>query len=390
MMSTELETLLRDAAGPVPALDLDTVRRRARRRRRVVRAAGAVSAGALAGVAALGLAVLPGPGARGPVVDDPIVGAPSEPSGHPAGPAEADPRFEIVDDEGCTLRFVEGGQVRADAPLDGPRGAVLCSSAATAGDVRAQEMLFAETGGPPGRGDGVRRVVGVLDGEVAEVELLLRGGDRILVRTHLVATPGSVPVAGYVAEVPDVGQVRSVTAFDAAGEWLFERTPDRHLHRPDWRPAGPPADEPTDRVPVSEAAPIDDLPVELPDDVPPFGSWRPDRSPVDLAPLSMRDTGDAWYLDAGEPSGLASRGSVADRLGDEEGLAELCTFFVEQRDVAHEEVDLEGERAEPVHETLVHLVLRQEGIHGGDGLTVAVTGACGLSERTDAGATATR
>lgn len=374
-MSTDLETLLREAAdGPVPAIDLDEVRRRGRRRRRATRAAGLAGVGAVAGVVALGLAVVPGGGTLDPVIDTPVA------EGPPAPAAPVDPRFEIVDDTGCTLRFVEGDRVRATASLDGPRGAVLCGTGHTAGDVRAQGMLYAEIGRAPGRTDeDGHRAVGILDGEVAEVELLLDGGERVHTPTHEVVTPGGAPAVGFVVAVPHVAHVRSVSAFDARGAWLFERTPDPYLHAIRWQVDEPPVAQ----DPVSEAAPIDDLPVELPQDVPPFGRWRPERSPVDLTPLSMRDTGDAWYLAGAGTSGLVDRDTVADRLGTVDDLESACAFLHAQLADAQAELDLDDAEPDVVRETLVHLVLRQEGVLGGDGLTVTLAGACGLSDRTD-------
>lgn len=374
-MSTDLETLLREAAeGPVPHLDLAEVRRRGRRRRRTVRAASASGVGAVAGVVALGLAFVPDLGAGVPVVDAPVADAPVAPSG------PADPRFEVVDDDGCTLRFVEDGEVAVDAPLSESWGTALCGSTSTTADVRAAGMLYSEIGRTPARfSDGEPRFVGVLDGAVAEVELLLDDGERISASTHVVRTPGA-PAAGFIVDAPAANYVLSVSAFDASGALLGRHQPTPSLHAIPWR-----VDERSgDREPVSEAVPVDDLPVALPGDLPPFGTWRPGRSPVELAPLSVGGPGGTWYVGGDTPSGLVGRDAVADRLGSEEELEALCVFLHAELAAAGEQVDLAAAPyPEQVGETLVHMVLHQEGVLGGDGLTITVAAACGLSDRAD-------
>lgn len=393
-MSADLEDLLRRAAeGPSPALDTAALRRAGVRRRRRARVAAGAGVAGLIAVAGIGVAgVIPDPDPRPSVADRP------ESSGAPevedASPGEVGsvgaPVTLTVEPDGdrCLLRVTadgEAGQLSSRLwlpPSTSQRSGEELSLCASELDERDLDEIELPIARAPALDDTLhpeQLLVGLVWSDVEAIRIRTDLAD-VTVRTEPVETPGAVELRSYavlvpVADADDEPQDRRVTHYDTDGPLGAEMRPTQALFDLAWSAAD-------DAEPGfgTTGQPIDDLPLGLPDDVPPLGAWRPAPSPVDLSPLSMRDTSDTWFAneDPHVPSYPVERQVVIDRLGTPERFDELCTFLDNEFERANVEVDTSGEPAEIVAQALVHLVLRQEQVQAGDAATATVAHTCGL------------
>lgn len=409
-MSVDLETLLRDAAGgPVAPPDTVALRRAGRRRRHVVR--GALTAGVAVVAVAGGMsvaAVLPDPATLPPVLDAPDEPVP-EPEPEPPvddgdvekgvpGDATGGAAADAVDGAPVELAVERAGdrcqlRISLDVP-DGRRSGALwlpdgrgewCEDDPDEVELaRVDMMMTFRAPGADGSLHPEQLLAGLVDPDVVAVRVRTDLAD-VTVRTVEVTTPGALEFRAFGVLVPiadgaDVPEDRRYTSVRADGTVDREVAPTYALFDLAWT-SGPGSDG-SDGEPgyATTGQPIDDVPIELPDEVPPLGAWRPEPSPVDLSPLSMRNTADAWYMneDPYEPAYPVAREVVAERLGGEPLLVELCAFLEAEVDRALTEVEVpEGER-ELVPETVTHLVMAEAGVVGGDGMTATVAHTCGL------------
>lgn len=395
-MSADLETLLRDAAdGPVPALDLAALQRAGRRRRRLTHVVGAAGAAAIVAIAGIALATTADSSPRPSVADEPdgSLGPDRDENDgtNVDGLADAEDGAPVTmevraDGDRCSLELTAEG---ADGPL---RGAlwlypVWCAADPQGEDLHRTELPTLRAPALDGTLHPEQLLAGLVDADVIAVRVRTDLVD-VTVRTTEVPSPGAVQMRGYAVVVPiadgatEPGQ-RRFTYSRADGSVDAEVAATWALFDLEWSTAGEP--EPGHRT---TGQPLADVPVTLPDDVPPLGTWRPDPPPVDLSPLSMRGTtADAWYVneDPYEPAYPVAREVVADRLGGEDRLVVLCEFLTAQVTRAEREVAVPSSEREFVPAVVTHLVLGAAEVVGGDGMTATIVHTCGLGDPFGAG-----
>lgn len=389
-MSSDLETLLRGAAdGPVPAIDTGALRRRGVRRRRLVHAATATGTAAMVAIAGVGIATLVADVSPRPSVADAPEATPAPDSD---GSARSDTPSDAVDGVPVTLTVEvdENGRCQLVVVAGSPDGPVSgahwlpherCEPTASGDDRPPVESTMLRAPAVDGTYHPEQLLIGLVGSEVEAVRVRTDLAE-VTVHTVPVTTSGTVELRGYAVSVPVADgasepERRGVTDFGDDGPLGPEQEPIGALFDLSWSVDGPPGPGF-----ATTGRPFDDLPMGLPDEVDPVGTWRPDPSPVDLAPLGLRDTADGWFMAGDGAGGFDAREAVAERLGSEVALRELCehvrTWLAEASQVAVEPSD-----PRLLANVVVHLLLGQEGIHFSDGVTDTVTKACGVGWGTD-------
>lgn len=412
-MSVELQERLRAAAdGPVPSVDLDALRNEAGRRRRRQRASRASATAVFAVVVVVGAAgVMLPDGSRAPTVvdrpgDDVVVEEPIEEPGAVEPSTPDGWHLELVDlaedEEGCALRLRDGEEIggtlrpRDGAELDPPpppggeepgmdgagatvslrdgAAALLCEGPHPAEEVREVAYPYVEVNLHPSTLTE-RHAIGLVDAEIVVVRLRFEDGNVEEVVTVPTAAPAGVEVRTYGLHLDDRALVVGVEGLGEDGRVLFEHDPLR---------VGFDIVGERGITSATTTAPVDDLPLE--GDEPPgvdplLGGWLPDPSPVPLDGLDPVHEGDAmWYVHGPGVGEFSDAEAVAQRLGSTEQLEELCDFLTEQVANARADGDTSVVGPDLLGEAVVHLMLRQEQVRGGDGLTATVAAACDLGQ----------